>query len=112
MEEVKEVVEDLIEETRLRNLTDDQIERRIRKFTEVCQQMVSSRIDDESQRQQLIERLELVRRYKPEGVMFFAYVYFSDYELGQLHDGPFTPPALAPTIDRCTGCITPFHLYY
>ena len=61
MEDVKEAVEDLIEETRLRNLTDDQIERRIRKFTEVCKQMVSSRIDDESQRQQLIERLEIVR---------------------------------------------------
>lgn len=60
MEEVKEAVEDLIEETRLRNLTDDQIERRIRKFTEVCKQMVSSRID-ESQRQQLIERLEIMK---------------------------------------------------
>jgi hypothetical protein len=60
MEEVKEAVEDLIEETRLRNLTDDQIERRIRKFTEICKQMVSSRID-ESQRQQLIERLEIMK---------------------------------------------------
>ena len=61
MEEVKEAVEDLIEETRLRNMTDDQIERRIRKFTEICKQMVSSLIVDESQRQQLIERLEIMR---------------------------------------------------
>jgi hypothetical protein len=60
MEEVKEAVEDLIEETRLRNLTDDQIERRIRKFTEICKQMVSSLID-ESQREQLIERLEIMK---------------------------------------------------
>jgi len=61
MEEVKEAVEDLIEETRLRNLTDDQIERRIRKFTEICKQIVSSRIIDESQRQQLVKRLEIMK---------------------------------------------------
>ena len=61
MEDVKEAVEDLIEETRLRNLSDNQIEHRIRKFTEVCEQMVSSRITNESRRKQLIERLEIMK---------------------------------------------------
>ena len=61
MEDVKEAVEDLIEETRLRNLSDNQIERRIRKFTELCEQMVSSCVADEHQRQQLIERLAIMK---------------------------------------------------
>jgi hypothetical protein len=61
MEDVKEAVEDLIEETRLRHMSDVQIERRVRKFTELCEQIVSSRIVNESQRQQLIERLEIMK---------------------------------------------------
>ena len=61
MEDVREAVEDLIEETRLRTMTDLQIERRVRKFTELCEQMVSARIVDENQRQQLIERLQIMK---------------------------------------------------
>ncbi|MBN2289536.1 MAG: hypothetical protein JXQ83_09415 [Candidatus Glassbacteria bacterium] len=61
MEDVKEAVEDLIEETRLRTMSDIQVERRIRKFTELCEQMVSNRVADEDRRQQLIERLEIMK---------------------------------------------------
>jgi len=42
----------------------------------------------------VLERTEQVRRYLPGGIQFFSYASFSDSELKDLHDGPFTPPAV------------------
>jgi|GEM_PF-165310 len=44
----------------------------------------------------IIERVELVRRQKPEGVMFFAYKHFSDEEFAQLKEKAFSVPAKVP----------------
>ena len=46
----------------------------------------------------VLERVEMVRQYKPEGVMFFAYGHFSDGEIKALKEGPFNTPAVAPTL--------------
>jgi len=44
------------------------------------------------------ERVEMVRREKPEGVMFFAYTHFDDDEIKALREGPFDLPAVVPSV--------------
>jgi hypothetical protein len=61
MDEIKESVEDLIEETSMRAMTDEQIERRVRRFTEICAQVISGRVENERKRQMLLERLEILK---------------------------------------------------
>ncbi|HUU26749.1 MAG TPA: hypothetical protein VM123_02965 [archaeon] len=61
MNQIKAAVDDLIEETRLRNLNDEQIEWRLRKFTEVCEKTIKNRVDNIQKRQMLIERLEILK---------------------------------------------------
>jgi len=46
----------------------------------------------------ILERVEMVRQYKPEGVMFFAYGHFSDEELKALKEETFAIPAFAPRL--------------
>ena len=61
MDEIRESIEDLIEETCLRALTDDQVERRIRRFTEICEQTISGHVENTRTRQMLLERLEIMK---------------------------------------------------
>lgn len=61
MDEIRESIEDLIEETCLRALTDDQVERRIRRFTEICEQTISGHVENTRTRQTLLERLEIMK---------------------------------------------------
>lgn len=61
MDEIRESIEDLIEETCLRSLTDDQVERRIRRFTEICEQMISGRVENVRKRRMLLDRLEIMK---------------------------------------------------
>jgi uncharacterized lipoprotein YddW (UPF0748 family) len=51
---------------------------------------------EEGALQSMLDRVELVRRHKPEGIMFFAYKHFSDTDLKALKEGPFTPGAIVP----------------
>lgn len=44
----------------------------------------------------IMERVDIVRRHKPEGVMFFAYKHFSDEECKALRENAFGIPAKAP----------------
>ena len=60
MDKIKTAVDDLIEETRMRELDDDQIEWRVRKFTEICREMVEARMGDVHKRKMLIERLQIM----------------------------------------------------
>ena len=61
MDEIKTAVDDLIEETRMRELDDEQIEWRVRKFTEICTEMIEARVGDVSKRKMLIERLQIMK---------------------------------------------------
>jgi len=61
MDEIKTAVDDLIEETRLRELTDEQIEWRIKKFTETCEEMIGSRVENARRRKMLLERLQIMK---------------------------------------------------
>jgi len=61
MDEIKSAVDDLIEETRMRELDDDQIEWRVRKFTEICTEMVEALVGDAHKRKMLIERLQIMK---------------------------------------------------
>ena len=54
-------VDDLIEETRLRELDDDQIEWRVRKFTEICEREIESGVKNLRKRKMLIERLQIMK---------------------------------------------------
>jgi hypothetical protein len=60
MDEITTAVDDLIEETRMRELGDDQIEWRVRKFTEICREMIEARVGDVRKRKMLIERLQIM----------------------------------------------------
>ena len=48
--------------------------------------------------QSMLERVEIVRRQKPEGILFFAYKHFSDEDLEALKQGPFSIPAVPPKV--------------
>jgi hypothetical protein len=61
MDEIKTAVDDLIEETRMRELDDEQIEWRVRKFTEICTEMIEARVGDIRKRKMLIERLQIMK---------------------------------------------------
>jgi hypothetical protein len=61
MDQIKAAVDDLIEETCLRHLNDDQIEWRLRKFTEICERTIESRVNNDSKRKMLIDRLEILK---------------------------------------------------
>ncbi|MEA1997175.1 MAG: hypothetical protein U9N45_06025 [Gemmatimonadota bacterium] len=61
MTENKHTVDDLIEETRLRHLSDEQVEWRLRKFTEICEQAIKEHVQDSRKRKMLAERLEILK---------------------------------------------------
>ena len=61
MSRIAAQVDDLIEETRMRELDDDQVHWRIRKFTQVCEREIESGITSERKRRMLLERLEIMR---------------------------------------------------
>ncbi|MFH1070212.1 MAG: hypothetical protein V1794_11385 [Candidatus Glassbacteria bacterium] len=61
MDQIKSAVDDLIEETRMRELDDDQIEWRIRKFTEICEQAIEAGIPNVRTRSMLLERLQIMK---------------------------------------------------
>jgi len=44
----------------MRELGDDQIEWRVRKFTEICREMIEARVGDVRKRKMLIERLQIM----------------------------------------------------
>jgi len=46
------------------------------------------------------ERIDIVRREKPEGIMFFAYKHFTDEKLDELKKGPFAIPATVPEVRK------------
>ncbi len=46
----------------------------------------------------ILDRVELVRRQNPEGIMFFAYKHFDDEELQRLKDEAFAIPAVVPPV--------------
>ena len=61
MDEIKTAVDDLIEETRMRELDDNQIEWRVRKFTEVCRKMIEAHVGHGPKRKMLLERLQIMK---------------------------------------------------
>ncbi len=61
MSRIATQVDDLIEETRMRELDDEQVHWRIRKFTQVCEREIESGIANGSKRKMLLERLEIMR---------------------------------------------------
>jgi hypothetical protein len=61
MDKIKSAVDDLIEETRMRELDDDQIEWRVRKFTQVCEREIESGIKNMRKRSMLLERLQIMK---------------------------------------------------
>ena len=61
MNEIKTARDDLIEETRMRELDDEQIEWRVRKFTEVCEETIRQRVENTRKRNMLIERLQIMK---------------------------------------------------
>ncbi|MEA2062469.1 MAG: hypothetical protein U9P14_02120 [Gemmatimonadota bacterium] len=83
MDDVREAIEDLIEETCLRNLNDDQITRRVRKFTELCEEMIFSRVANGSHRQQLIERLEIMKCFYNHSSVPSGYGGSQNREIGE-----------------------------
>ena len=48
----------------------------------------------------VLERVDMVRREKPEGIMFFAYKHFDDTEIKALKDGPFSTPSAVPETQK------------
>jgi uncharacterized lipoprotein YddW (UPF0748 family) len=56
-----------------------------------------SRREGEGIMESILERVDIVRRSKPEGVMFFAYKHFSDEECNALRENAFGIPAVAPS---------------
>jgi hypothetical protein len=56
--------------------------------------------EGEGAMQSMLERVDIVRRYKPEGVMFFAYKHFSDEECKTLREKAFGIPAIAPKMNK------------
>jgi uncharacterized lipoprotein YddW (UPF0748 family) len=48
----------------------------------------------------VMDRVEMVRRYKPEGVMFFAYKHFDDNEIEGLKKSAFDVPATVPALKK------------
>ena len=61
MDQIKSAVDDLIEETRMRELDDDQIEWRIRKFTEICESEIEAGVPNMRTRSMLLERLQIMK---------------------------------------------------
>jgi hypothetical protein len=61
MDQIKSAVDDLIEETRMRELDDGQIEWRIRTFTEICEQAIEAGIPNVRTRNMLLERLQIMK---------------------------------------------------
>jgi len=48
----------------------------------------------------IMERVEMVRRVNPKGIMFFAYKHFNDEELEALRNHVFESPTVVPKTDR------------
>ena len=61
MDKIKSAVDDLIEETRMRELDNDQVEWRVRKFTQVCEREIESGIKNMRKRSMLLERLQIMK---------------------------------------------------
>ncbi|HLA41703.1 MAG TPA: hypothetical protein VJ417_16990 [Candidatus Glassbacteria bacterium] len=61
MDQIKSAVDDLIEETRMRELDDGQIEWRIRKFTEICESEIEAGVPNMRTRSMLLERLQIMK---------------------------------------------------
>lgn len=54
-------VDDLIEETRMLELDDAQVQWRLRKFTQICEREIESGIPNVRKRKMLLERLEIIK---------------------------------------------------
>jgi len=61
MDKIKSAVDDLIEETRMRELDDNQVEWRVRKFTQVCEREIASGVKNLRKRSMLLERLQIMK---------------------------------------------------
>ncbi len=61
MDQIKAAVDDLIEETQLRALNDDQIEWRLRKFTETCEEAIERQVASAQKRKMLLDRLQILK---------------------------------------------------
>ena len=61
MDKIKSAVDDLIEETRMRELDNDQVEWRVRKFTQVCEREIESGVKNLRKRSMLLERLQIMK---------------------------------------------------
>jgi len=83
MDEIQESIDDLIEETCLRALTDDQVEKRVRRFTEVCERVISGRIENQRKRQMLLDRLEIMKCFYNHSSVQKTYGAGSAKELGE-----------------------------
>jgi vacuolar-type H+-ATPase subunit I/STV1 len=83
MDEIKESIDDLIEETCLRALTDDQVEKRVRRFTELCEQLIRGRIENQRKRQILLDRLEIMKCFYNHSSVQKVYGSGSAKEIGE-----------------------------
>jgi hypothetical protein len=61
MSKIAAQVDDLIEETRMRELDDGQVQWRIRKFTQICEREIESGIANMRKRKMLLERLQIMK---------------------------------------------------
>ncbi len=61
MNKVASQVDDLIEETRMRELDDNQVQWRVRKFTQICEREIESGITNVRKRKMLLERLHIMK---------------------------------------------------
>ena len=123
MDDTREAVEDLIEETRLREMTDDQIERRIRRFASICEDIIGERVSNERQKIFLLERLEILKCLYDQPAMQNTYPGLREQTENQkrrnkrlnnvvrkrrlaLQMIERTDPALAREIERCLEEVT------
>ena len=61
MNRISSQVDDLIEETRMRELSDDQVQWRIRKFTQICEREIERGVHNPGKRKMLLERLGIMK---------------------------------------------------
>ncbi|MBW7995997.1 MAG: hypothetical protein FVQ81_05365 [Candidatus Glassbacteria bacterium] len=61
MNKIKSDVDDLIEETRMRELDDGQVEWRVRKFTQICEREIETGVKNVRKRKMLLERLQIMK---------------------------------------------------
>ncbi len=61
MSKITAQVDDLIEETRIRELDDGQVQWRIRKFTQICEREIESGVANMRKRKMLLERLQIMK---------------------------------------------------